>query len=435
MTKPGQHLAHTVLHELVDRYESSTAFVRGEPTTRRIQIAMNDRIIPGYTSGGMDADIRRQLHETLLLWRETGVINIEWARFEQGNLLRRVLLSWDAIAQAYELLGRTPKGDLLQSVETELVSYADTLTWPWMQQWMADVRRDLTDRKSIPDALLPADETRRRLLLQSLAGLCAKGDEVLSMRVFSKRYLKNSKRFEREIRSRFTSLLRQYATVDDTSLQEAGELTDSDAILLAEVGIEVTHQEISFCGPIVFEQDGAESQQIDCTLFPRGLALDSDVLADMKIVTLPVDRILTIENKANYRHYIRHECKRDELVIYLGGFPSPVMRQFMRRAWQAAQNENTAVGKPITFAHWGDLDYGGILITQVLRNTVTREFQTWRMEPEWLDKMAAYVEPFEEAYRTRLEGLLGDERYLAWRPLLRKLLEVGGTLEQEAFLV
>jgi len=435
MTKLNPNPAYTIMNELLQRYESSTAFVRGEPTARRIQVAINDHIIPAYTSGGMDPDNRRLLHETLYQWREEGVIDIEWVRFEQGNLLRRVLLEWDGIARAYALVGRTHKSDMLQAVESELATYANQLTFPWMQQWLADVLCYLAEKRSIPDSLLPIDDARRKLLLQSLAGLVAKGDEALPMRVFSKRYLKNSKTFEREIRTRFTSLLRQYTAKDNIALQEAAELADNEAIILAEFGIEVTHQEVLFCGPITFQPSGAESQPIDCILFPRGLALDTDALLDMDIISLPIKRVLTIENKANYRHYVRHDYNRSELIIYLGGFPSPGMRRFLRLIWRSVQDLDGDTTPSATFAHWGDLDYGGILITQVLRDTVTPEFQTWRMEPAWLDSMAEYVEPFDSGYRAKLKGLLADMRYASWWPLVRKLMEVGGTLEQEAFLV
>jgi hypothetical protein len=90
---------------------------------------------------------------------------------------------------------------------------------------------------------------------------------------------------------------------------------------------------------------------------------------------------------------------------------------------------------PPTFQHWGDLDYGGILILQHLQNTCWPEVQPWRMNPELLDKFADLVEPFESIYRDKLKRLLENEKYRWAHPLLEKILEIGGTLEQEAILL
>ena len=115
----------------------------------------------------------------------------------------------------------------------------------------------------------------------------------------------------------------------------------------------------------------------------------------LEMVDMPVRRVLTIENKANYRHYVAGDIQADELVVYLGGFHSPGKRLFLRQLREAV----TQQGASVAFHHWGDLDYGGILILQSLRDAVLPELMPWRMEPEWLQKLQAYVEPFDDAYR------------------------------------
>ena len=444
-----------LLNLLLDRYESSKAFSAGEQTARRVQVSLTDALVPGYVSGGMEPDDRRHLHATLQTWEQTGIVSLDWVRFEVGNLLRRVYLEWGGLERAYSLLGRVPKQDELTSVQAELVVLRTQLSHAWMQKWLVDVLGAIEERKSLPATLLPADAERRTWLLQSLRGLVDKGDEELPMRLFSKRYLKSSKIFEQHVRSRLSNLLRRYWSGDAEhaaqvagmdGVDEAGgapgaasgahriagdALWLEDEQLLAEVGIEVTHEDISFCGPLRFHIDGNE--EVDLSRFPSGLALDTEVLRNLQVTGMPVRRILSIENKANYRHYVRNERRPDELVVYSGGFHSPGKRQFLRKL--RAYGMQSAADRTLEFVHWGDLDYGGILILQSLRETTWPEVQPWRMEPEWLDTYVSFLESFSSDYANRLAALLQDERYQDYRPLIEKILRVGGTLEQEAFLV
>lgn len=429
----GSRWANAILHKLLDQYEGSVAFRRDDRTTRRIQIRMTDRDVPGYVSGGMGSDERRALHETMAAWSTRGVVELEWAPYEEGNLLARAFLQWSGIPAAYRLLQRVPKADELAEIQSDLVTFVPQLTAPWMQTWLKDVQSWLEERKGLPKHLLPETPNQRLLLLQSLAGLALKEDETMPMRLFSKRYLKSSKAFEQHVRSRIVRLLRQYGlpTWSETGV---GGLVEDDAALLAEAGIQTAYEDVNFCGPLVL-QSATYGEPVDCECFPTGLALDTEALARMDIAHIPVRRMLSIENKTNYHHYIRHERQPDELVVYLGGFPSPGKRRFLARLLDAARDPRRGVGERVLLHHWGDLDYGGILIAETLAGTVWPDVQPWRMEPERLTEFAAFVEPFDEVYRAKLAALLEREQYASWKPLIRKLLEVGGTLEQEAFLV
>lgn len=426
-----------ILHKLLDKYESSKAFQSGEPTTRRIQLSLTDGVVPKYKSGGMDADERRELHHGLVGLEAQKLICLDWAKFEEGNLLTRIILPWESVDAMYRVLRRTPKSTELAGLADELDAVDAQLRPPWMQAWLGEVRAYVRHKRSIPESLIPADADKRSLLLKALIGISEleHTGQALPMRLFSKRYLKSSKAFEQQIRSRVVGLLKRYGREPNS---DPLELMRDDAALLCEVGIEVTHEDVSFCGPVVLRHAQGE---LDGRAFPFGLALDTVVLDGMTIAQLPVARVVSIENKANYRYYIRNERRADELVIYLGGFPSPGKRRFLQQLWSVVakplhgRGATPPSGVTPAFLHWGDLDYGGILIGQLLKETVWPSMEPWRMEPHRLDELADFVEPFDEIYGTRLEHLLMDGRYRLWHPLIHKLLEVGGTLEQEAFLV
>lgn len=86
-------------------------------------------------------------------------------------------------------------------------------------------------------------------------------------------------------------------------------------------------------------------------------------------------------------------------MIYLGGFPSPGKRRFLRKLAEFQQVKVAEIkqASPV-FHHWGDLDYGGILIFQTLRDSVWPDVHPWRMEPHWVDDFIQFIKPFDEEY-------------------------------------
>lgn len=427
-------LAQAVLHQLLDRLERSRAQAQGGAAdgpsrpARRIQVRMTDEVVPGYLAGTLDPAARRALHADLARLEADGVIALRWVKFEEGNLLERVYLTPDGMATAYRLLGRRPVRDVLAEVAGELMAWRASLPhalppgWSWVDRWLEEVLPALRAGRA-PAHGMPGGVAEVRRLLAVLSGLMQQGGTPVPVRVFSKRCLGDSKAFERYVKARLVSLVRRYAL---PVWGVAPEAYADDAVLLRELGLEVTHDLIAFCGPLRFRLRAGPV--VDAGAFPAGLALDAADVAELMVVDLPVRRVITIENKANYREYVRRERRADEVVVFLGGFASPGQREFLRRLRAAWQH-----GTPCLL-HWGDLDYGGILILQHLRDTCWPDAQPWRMEPGLLAAYADLLEPFDAAYRRRLEGLRADPRYAWAHPLLDALLSRGGTLEQEALL-
>jgi hypothetical protein len=456
----------------LDKYEASSAFVRGQTTARRVQVNITEAVVPGYRSGWLDPDARRIFHRVLQDCSDRGLIELQWVRFEQGNLLNRVFLQWDGVDAAYTLLDRPRRVDVLEDLLQELADFETRVLGLhpkaelagvdrtdvevgglplWVGWWLDDIRQHIHDKGKIPSSLIPLESDQRESLLAAVYGLLHHGEDALGKRLFSRRYLGGSKVFEQQVAGKFIGLLRRYWLPEYAQKQHRNpsalrEFLVEDDLLLAEVGIEVSHEDVTFCGPLVAKLP--EGQILDCRSFRYGLALDTAAVDAMTVVDLPVRQILSIENKANYRHYVQCERQPDELVVYLAGFASPAMRRFLRklRAFLATETGCGGSGfvlggldsnysKLTQLKHWGDLDYGGILILQGLRDTAWPEAVPWRMEPERLEEYAQYLEPFTEDYRHKLAQLLEQDEYGWARPLVQGLLHTGGTLEQEAFLV
>lgn len=505
----GESLARGVLSALLDKYENSEAFRKGEPTQARIQLRFTDSLVPGYASGRLDPDDRSALHTALVTMADGGFIDLKWVKFEEGNILERVYLKWEQINDIYEYLGRTSQRQKLSAFTVEMEQWLRGLVgvglvdsgllgegaggkvrlgagealldeglapggegmpngslpeaWRFLLNWADDILSFVHERGRIPSSLIPDEDGTRALLLRALAGLVRARGQSLPVRLFSKRELGNSKVFERQVQSHVIRLVRRYWSIGHPLDVEA---PDDNATLLRELGIESGHEDITFCGPIRFRYQGTvAAEDIDASVFPYGLAIDASDVHRIAITEASISRILTIENKANYRAYVRGHRQSDELVVYLGGFASPAQRAFLRLLRNFLRGTASEVGEksatsdmasireldkagldkgvsradvsdqPTVFHHWGDLDYGGILILQNLRNSCWPEAMPWRMEPEVLDEYIDYAEPIDDAYRTKLTRLLESDVYAWAHPLIQRILTLGATLEQEALLL
>ncbi|MCL6443566.1 MAG: DUF2220 domain-containing protein, partial [Alicyclobacillus sp.] len=369
----GGFFARRVLEDLVDKYEDSEAFRKGEPSKRRIQVKLTNALVPGYTDGSLDPEIRHGFHRSLTRMADDGLIELKWVQFEEGNILDRVYLVWEALDKAYLYLGRTSRRDELQGFVTDMEHWLHALLdgglpadFQWVRAWVGEAIDTATSRGRIPSNLVPVDADTRKLLQRAIAGLVRKGEKTLPIRLFSKQYLGHSKLFEQQVQAHLIRLVRRYWPVHHASQPD---LPEDDAVLLRELGIEAGHDDIAFCGPICFRYDD-QPGDIDASVFPFGLAVDASDVHRIHVTKMAVSRILTIENKANYRTYVRHERSSDELVIYLGGFASPAQRAFLRLFRDVCFE---AAHTPLY--HWGDLDYGGILILHHLRQTCWPEAQ------------------------------------------------------------
>ena len=138
----------------------------------------------------------------------------------------------------------------------------------------------------------------------------------------------------------------------------------SDDEMLAQVGIVKAFEQVEFCGGISGRLYG---KPVDFSLFRHGIVLNSYTVKDLEVEGIGgVDRVLFIENKTNYMDYISKGKGRDELVIFHGGFYSPVKGEFFAKVHAAGQRAGAK------FYHWGDIDIGGFRMFKRLKEHNTQ---------------------------------------------------------------
>lgn len=135
-----------------------------------------------------------------------------------------------------------------------------------------------------------------------------------------------------------------------------------------------------------------------------------------------VQRIVTIENKANYEEM---KYREDTLYLFCHGFYSPKERIFLKRLMEVAEGE-------IQYFHWGDMDMGGIRIFRFNKKNIFPKLKPYKMDreafQEALERGAGI--PLEEKKKEKLEKLNAGEL----EELKKCILEKGVEIEQEILL-
>ncbi|MCL2125720.1 MAG: DUF2220 domain-containing protein [Oscillospiraceae bacterium] len=404
-----------ILTLLVNWYEGSPAYVRGEPPSRR-------RIMRLYDNGKTDFPLydienhiaRKDINQAVFDMAEAGLVGYEWMRGQRNHIISGVWLRFEKIDSVYDLLERTPKGDEAEEAAAGLERLREMSAEQWVVDWADEKLADIRKKRSIGNAL-PTDASERGDLLKALS-LLGGETEVLE-RVFSIRCFGDSKRFERTVKSRLIRIVKKYLAVEDN-------VTDEAALRL--VGLSRYPEQFEFSGAVAISLPGGE---IDYSPLPNGGALTNEDLSIGSLSIAPsIRRILSIENKANYVEYVRKGRSDEELVLFHGGQYSPAKRLFLQQI-VAAMPDNCL------FSHWGDIDFGGFSMLARLRREIFPDVRPYLMGKAELLKYADLCAKFDKGYADKLSGLLRQPELADCAECIEYMLEMGVRLEQEAMLL
>ncbi|NLT96384.1 MAG: hypothetical protein GXW85_12805 [Clostridia bacterium] len=405
-----------ILNALLDKYEASRHYQGEALINRKVKLPFKAKNMPLY----WDTDhphYKVAIHQAVQELSREGIITVNWLPFEKGNLLDNVVLNLDKLEEAYLLAQRTPKRDTVARFQKQLKELKEKVSFPWIREFLDKAHEESVKSKSIP-AFLPQEEEERELLFRALWGLDELKGEPILERVFSKKYLGNSKVCQKKIRKYLALIAGNFAFYDQ-------ELAEDD--ILAELGIEKTTEELLIKGNIVFSYQG---QVLDYGTFPFGGIIDTGFARHMEIININAGTVLTLENKTNFHYLACRGLPGDILLIYTGGFPGPRKRELLKRLYSFALKTQLN----LTFYHWGDIDIGGFRIFKVLE-VVIPNLRPLFMDINTVREFEEYCEETNKAYNRQLEKLLFDEGYQRFHPVIRYLLEKKIRLEQEALLI
>ena len=297
------------------------------------------------------------------------------------------------------------------------------------KNWIREYYRYLISR--LDKGNFPKDVEKLELYTCCLRGIDELKEPVYK-RIFSKKYLNNSKKFEKEVQGHLISVAKKY-------WDEIEEDMD-DKTVLSQLLLEEYAQELEMKGPLMLiiesggkmqSEEGTEiegetppDQEIDISAFIYGVTLNSAMLKYSRIAPKQPDitRIITIGNKANF---VSVPYDPHTLYIFSHGYFSPKEREFLKKLAYILNEED------VGYYHSGDLDYGGIKIYEYIKKRIFPELRPYLMDVETYDRYLEYGEEAPESVLKKIKTVGLPE----FQGLIGRMLETGLMIEQESFLI
>jgi len=396
---------------IVEKYENSSKYQNDIQTgNMSVNLLKNKKYMDEKSY-----KFRFSINENAIKLEKQNLIKIKW--YEKNNIIERIQFSIDCM-DVYYKISRAIKTDIIvDKAVSEINNYCNKINEQWILDYFFQLKNYMISKKKLPTVY--NNNEKKDLLFKSLLGISEmiSSEQVLLQRVFSKKYLKNSKIFENEIRGTLIGIIKKYKENTD-------DLSDDE--ILKELGIEKTANELFLKGNIkIF----LNNKVIDLDDFIFGVGLNSQTLKVAEISEISCTRIISVENKANFIHECdnANEC---DVVIFSGGFYSQIQRNFLRKIRETIIKNNINV----MYFHSGDFDLGGIIIFMNIKNEIFPELQPYKMSLDLYSANKEYGENFDDSYRDKLIKISNDEKYVEFKPLICEIIRNGKKLEQESLL-
>lgn len=389
-----------LVKKIIDKCEKSASDWReGASGGRTMRIEQAD-----YDNEGKSAVI----DEVLRLEEQGLFTRVKW--LIRGSDAERVSYLVEDLPRFYELW-RLEQPEFVPKQEKILVfqkQIQKELEEGFHKGWITDYYRWMQGR--LERGELPRDLEKLKIYIPSLRGIDSLEEPVFK-RIFSKKWLGNSKIFEKEAEDHIITLARTYC-------QEIDEGMDGKTVL-SQLYIEEYAQELAVKGPLKIVLSG---RSIDLSAFIYGTVLNSETLKHCVLCEeqTEIRRVITIENKANF---VSAAYEPHTLYVFSHGYFSPKEREFLIKLREILKKD-----RHVEYYHSGDLDYGGIRIFEYIRKRIFPDVKPLYMNADILEQYKMYTERIGESTKQKLADMEVSAEMSA---LKEKILKSGCVLEQE----
>ena len=407
-----------ILERLAKKYESSDHLRHPGKSRRRVMLRVEKKELPEYQFE--DATMRDAYNLAAEALRREGLIDLQWA--SDRPLMTHIYLKLDSIDRVYHELGRPHPAEQAGHFANALNDLAQSIDTVWIIHWAQALGQRVRETCRIPAVYLNNPRLMDDLLC-ALRHYDAMKGQSISIRAFSIKCYRDSKRFERDVQSEFLRIARQYnAELADYCMDE--DIREREQ--LAFLGLLLRPELFEFSGKLILE---TEKGIIDISpLFPQGIALPSTQIVHIRKIHLAaINTVTFIENKTNYDTYILQELREDELAVYQGGFLSPSQRRL-------CQLFALSLTKDVSIRLWADIDLGGFRMFEQLRQ-IFPSLLPFRMSPKDVEDHREQGLARSESYLGALENALQENRFPLFEATVRSLLKYGITVEQEVYYI
>lgn len=394
-----------VLEILLDQYENSKTY-RGENKVTQSFYALPEKVFKEYHSDYTDMNLVRDFENQMRDLENSGLILVR----RNKGVIEKLAANPERWQDYYKILQRQDK-HTLQRCQIELYkSYmGEELLLDIFCQEQIDRLRG--NKKAVYDV-----ETTKGIL--KLCRYILRNQEDILERELSVAVLGDSKKWEKQFRSRVCNILKKYGDYDTLLLgvSDGADKEDKrkmERILLAEHHIYSNPAYVYFKGNAEFLFESGQKMRVNPYM---PMAFSAETLNQMKTIRILDQGVMTIENLTSFNRM----QEENTFLIFLSGYHNSVKQQFIRKIY----DENPR----LAWQHFGDIDPDGFYIIENLRRGTGIDFNPVYMDMVILKKYKDYAKPLTDNDIRKATVLIQNEMY---HDIMEFMLDTGVKLEQE----